>query len=109
MVNFKNIYQDYIEKFKEKIKDPYTDNLFNSDIKNRIELERSHIKSNQDPETLTADIIREMLRECKIDPLNISREISIEGRGNSFERVRKKPDFYIESKNPEECIFKSII
>ena len=67
----------------------------------RIELKRIHTKNNQDPEALTSDIIREMLRECKIDPLDISREVVIEGMSNNvFKKVKKKPDFFIESLDP---------
>lgn len=94
MVNFKEIYFEYLEKFKDKIKSEYIEKIFHKEKEKRIELKRIHTKNNQEPEALTSDIIREMLRECKIDPLDISREIVIEGMSNNvFKRVKKKPDF----------------
>lgn len=101
MVNFKEIYFEYLEKFKKKIKSEYIDKIFHKEKEKRIELKRIHTKNNQDPEALTSDIIREMLRECKINPLDISREVVIEGMSNNvFKKIKKKPDFFIESLDP---------
>jgi len=101
MVNYKKIYETFNQKFKEKIKKTYIDEVFPDKGKRGIELKRIHTKFNQDPEALTSDIIRELLRECKIDPLDIVREYVIEGSNNVFKKAKKKPDFFIESADPE--------
>lgn len=93
---FKEIYLKYLDIFKDKIKDEYIDNLFNEDRSKRIELKTIHTKINQEPEPLTEDIIREMLRECGIDSLDINRQIVIQGI-DVFKNIKKKPDFYVKS------------
>ena len=103
MVNFRDVYLKYLEVFKTKIKGEFVEDIFPEDGTKGIELKRIHTKYNQDPEALTADIIREMLRECKIKPLEISREIVIKGKSKSgFKEVIKKPDFLIESHDPND-------
>lgn len=101
-MNFKEIYFKYIDIFKDKIKDEFIEDLFNKDKKKRISLKTEHTKSNQEPEALTSDIIKEMLRECGIAPLDISREFIISGKDKSvIKKIKKKPDFYIESEDEE--------
>ncbi len=107
---FREIYLKYLSIFKSKIKEEYIDKLFNENIEERIELKTEHTKSGGEPEDLTEDIIKEMLRECEINPLDISRSIRIKGKDYSkllakIENVKKKtfankirkPDFLLES------------
>ncbi len=101
-MNFKEIYLNYVQKFKEKIKDEHLDKLFNNSIDERIILKTKHTKNNQEPEALTSDIIKEMLRECGIDSLDINREIIISGKDKSLQKIiKKKPDFFIESSDED--------
>lgn len=62
-MNFKEIYFKYLKIFKEKIKDEFIESIFTKDKDMRIVLKTKHTKSNQEPEALTSDIIKEMLRE----------------------------------------------
>ena len=101
MVNYLELYNKYLDKFKEKIKGEYILKLFPEGPDKGIDLKTAHTKFNQDPEALTSDIIRELLRECKIDPLDIARETVIEGSNIVFKKVKKKPDFFIESGDPD--------
>lgn len=68
---FHKIYLKYLGIFKSKIKEQYIDKLFNNDVEKRIELKTEHTRSGGEPENLTEDIIKEMLRECEINPLEI--------------------------------------
>jgi len=101
---FKEIYKKFLVKFKEAIKDKYIEDLFNDDKNKRIELKTTHTKDNQESEALTEDIIREMLRECNIDPLDIKRQKVIEGQAIHIfgKGIRRKPDFYIPNKDPNK-------
>ncbi|KKM89378.1 hypothetical protein LCGC14_1249290 [marine sediment metagenome] len=111
---FYKIYLKYLSIFKSKIKAQYIDKLFSDDIEKRIELKSKHTISGGEPEQLTEDIIREMLRECEINPLEISRSIRIKGKDYSklltkIENTKKKtlatkirkPDFLLESSDPD--------
>lgn len=91
--SYKEIYNKYKQKFREQIKDEFVDIVFNES--KRKELITIHTKDNIEPEPLTEDIIRGMLRECGIDPLDIKRQKVLTGVNSIFEKVRKKPDFYI--------------
>ncbi len=93
--SFKEIYVNYKNKFKEQIKEEFIDVIFNESKSKRKELKTIHTKNNIEPEPLTEDIIIGMLRECGIDPLDIKRQKVLIGINNIFEKVRKKPDFYI--------------
>ena len=93
--SYKEIYNKYIQKFREQIKDEFIDIIFNESKSKRKELITIHTKDNIEPEPLTEDIIRGMLRECGIDPLDIKRQKVLTGVNSIFEKVRKKPDFYI--------------
>lgn len=98
-MNLKELYYKYVEIFKSKIKDDYINLLFEE---KRISLKAEHTKNNQEPEALTSDIIKEMLRECGINPLDISREIIIKGKNKNLSKtIKRKPDFYIESENED--------
>ncbi len=103
VLDYKVNYEIHLRKFKEKIKDQYLESVFpKSGDAVGIDLKSVHLKQPQDPEPLTVDIIRDLLRECGIDPLDITREYIIEGMSkNVFKKVRKKPDFLIESKDAD--------
>ncbi len=99
---FKEIYVKYKNKFKEQIKDDFIDIVFNENKSNRKELLTKYTKDNIEPEPLTEDIIIAMLSECGIDPLDIKRQKVLAGVNDIFEKVRKKPDFYILNADPDK-------
>ena len=99
---FKEIYVKYKNKFKEQVKEDFIDIVFNENKSNRKELLTKYTKDNIEPEPLTEDIIKEMLGECGIDPLDIKRQKVLTGVNDIFEKVRKKPDFYILNTDPDK-------
>ena len=109
ITTFKEIYNKYLQIFKNKIKDEYIDSLFNEDKTKNIDLTTAHTKEGGEPEPLTEDIIKEMFRELEVNPLEITRQIHIKGKAylNKFEKEQKrkvkikKPDFQIRSSDPE--------
>lgn len=109
IITFQDIYNKYLQIFKEKIKDEYIEPLFNKDKANRIELITAHTKQGGEPEPLTEDIIKEMFRELEINPLEIARQIRIKGelflenlQEEQKKKVKiKKPDFQIRSLDPD--------
>lgn len=107
ITTFKEIYNKYLQIFKNKIKDEYIDSLFNEDKTKNIDLTTAHTKEGGEPEPLTEDIIKEMFRELEVNPLEITRQIHIKGKAYLFEKEQKrkvrikKPDFQIRSSDPE--------
>ncbi len=99
---FREIYIKYRDKFKTEIKGEFIDILFSEDISKRKELITKHTVANIEPEPLTEDIIIAMFGECGIDPLDIKRQKVLDGVNDIFERVRKKPDFYILNADPNK-------
>lgn len=99
---FKEVYAKYKNKFKEQVKEEFIEIVFNENKSNRKELLTKYTKYNSEPEALTEDIIIEMLRECGIDPLDIKRQKVLAGVNDIFEKVRKKPDFYILNADPDK-------
>ena len=99
---FREIFSKYRDKFKTEIKGEFIDILFSEDISKRKELITKHTVANIEPEPLTEDIIIAMFRECGIDPLDIKRQKVLNGVNDIFERVRKKPDFYILNADPNK-------
>ena len=99
---FREIYNKYRDKFKTEIKEEFIDILFDEEKSNRKELITKHTVANIEPEPLTEDIIIAMFRECGIDSLDIKRQKVLDGVNDIFERVRKKPDFYILNADPNK-------
>lgn len=115
ITTFKDIFQKYKKIFKNKIRSEYREDLFEKDKEHRIELKTEHTVHGGEPEPLTESIIKEMLRECEINPLDITHQYVLKGEVlskivDSIERKQKtaiiskikKPDLFIKSANSED-------
>ncbi|MBD3215914.1 MAG: hypothetical protein GF311_25105, partial [Candidatus Lokiarchaeota archaeon] len=117
-LTFKGIYGKHLSEFKEQIKSQYVDELFNVSKRERVELKTKHTKGGGEPEPLTETIIKEMLRDCEINPLDITSQKRIKGKNYSkfLKEIRKeqvgrivskvrKPDLFIECADGNDLLF----